>query len=75
MTTGLTVTRRDVAPNHITFTRSDGEVFQLVWHESGQASIFHNDKPPPNGIALDVSIADKPARAQQLILDYPTGWP
>ncbi len=75
MTAGLTVTRRDVGEGRIVFTRSDGEVFQLVWHESRQASLFHNDKAPPDEISLDVSIPDKPARAQELILAYPTGWP
>lgn len=75
MTTRVTVTRQDVGPGHIIFTRSDGEIFQLVWRENGQGSLFHHDHPPPNGISLDVNIADKPTRAQQLILVYPTGWP
>lgn len=35
MTTGLTAARQDVGPGHIVFTRSDGEVFELVWTESG----------------------------------------
>lgn len=75
MTTGLTVKRQDVGPGHIVFTRSDGEVFELVWSESGQASLFHKDRPPPEAISLDVSIPDKPARAEALILAYPKGWP
>jgi hypothetical protein len=75
MTTGLTVSRRDIGEGHIIFTRSDGEVFHLMWHENGQASLFHNDKVPPNGIDLHTNITDKMARAEELILAYPTGWP
>lgn len=75
MTVGVTVTRQDVGLRHIIFTRSDGEVFELVWSESGQASLFHQEKPPPEGISLDISIPDKPARAEALILAYPKGWP
>ena len=71
----LTVARRDTGPGHIEFTRSDGEVFQLVWNARGHASLNHNDRPPPDGIDLDVSIPDKPARAEELILAYPDGWP
>ena len=74
MTTGLTVTRRDVGERHIIFTRSDDEVFHLRWHESGQASVFHNEKPPSDGIGLDLNVQDKPARAEELILAYPSGW-
>ena len=75
MTPGLTVARQDVGPGHIVFTRSDGEIFELVWHDSGQASLFHKDRPPSDGISLDVGIADKPTRAEQCILAYPKGWP
>lgn len=41
-----------------------------MWHETGQASLFNNDKVPSDGISLDANIADKPARAKELILDY-----
>jgi hypothetical protein len=75
MTTGLTVTRRVVGEGHIIFARSDGEVFHLMLHEDGQASLFQNDKAPPDGISLDVNIPDKPAQAEKLILAYPNGWP
>ena len=76
MTGKQTVTRQDIGKGHIVFTRSDGEVFHLKWQDdSGQASLYHENKPPPAGISLDVSIPDKPRRAEQLILDYPTGWP
>jgi hypothetical protein len=75
MANELTVTRRDIGEGHIIFTRSDGEVFHLMWQETGQASLFHNDKVPSDGIGLDVSIPDKPARAKALILAYPAGWP
>ncbi len=75
MATGLTVTRRNIGEGHIIFTRSDGEIFHLMWHEDGQGSLFHNDKVPPDGISLATNIADKPARAEALILAYPTGWP
>ena len=75
MATGLTVTRRDVGEGHIIFARSDSEVFHLMWNENGQASLFHNDKVPPDGISLDVNIPDKSAQAEKLILAYPTGWP
>jgi hypothetical protein len=75
MTTGLSVRRQDVRPGHIVFTRSDGEVFELVWSESGQASLFQKDRPPPEGISLDVCIPDKHTKAEALILAYPTGWP
>ena len=34
MTKGLTVIRRDIGEGHIVFTRSDGEVFHLMWHET-----------------------------------------
>jgi hypothetical protein len=73
--TELTVDRHDVGEGHIIFTHSDGEIFHLMWHESGHASVFHNDKVPPGGIGLDVNIPDKPARAKELILTYSTGWP
>ena len=66
---GLTVTRRDIGPGHIVFTRSNDEVFQLVWSERGHASLNHSDCP--DGIDLDVSISDKPARAEELIFAYP----
>ena len=38
MSTGLTVTRRDIGEGHVIFTRSDGEVFHLMWHEGGEAA-------------------------------------
>jgi hypothetical protein len=75
MVAGLTVTRRDVGDGHIIFTRSDGEVFHLKWHESGQGSLLRNDDVLRDGISLDVNIPDKPAWAEKLILAYPTGWP
>jgi hypothetical protein len=71
MKAALTVSRQNVGADHIVFTRSDGAVFHLRWLENGYASLFHEDEPPPYGINLDVSIADKPARAEKLILAYP----
>ena len=71
MKAALTITRQVVGDGHVIFTRSDGEVFHLKWLESGHASLFHEDEPPPYGIGLDVGIADKPARAEKLILAYP----
>jgi hypothetical protein len=74
MTTGLTVWKHDIGEGHVVFTRSDGEVFHLMWHESGQASLFHNDTTPSNGIGLDLNVMDKFSRAEQLILAYPADW-
>jgi hypothetical protein len=70
MSIGLTVTRQDLS----IFTRSDGEVFHLVYRKDGGASLFHVDRPPPDGTDLDVSIEDKPAWAEKLILAYQTNW-
>ena len=65
MATGLTVIRSNVGEGHIISTRSGGEVLHLMWHENGQGSLFHSDRVPPDGIGLDVSVADKPARARR----------
>jgi hypothetical protein len=58
MKAALSVTRQDITANHSVFTRSDGEVFELVWNKDAESSLFHKDRPPPGGINLDVDISE-----------------
>ena len=74
MTSEATVTRQDVGGGRSIFTRSDGHVFHLVWHENGSASLFHDDAAPPDKIEFHVGISDKLAAAKARILEYPDGW-
>ena len=75
MPTGLTLIRRDVGEGYMVFTRSDAEVFYYIWNADGSASVFHNDLVTPHGIDLGISVPDKFAHVEKLILAYPTGWP